>query len=78
MRKWHTLNKTIKVNTMISIIKTETMTETNTLIRVAANSVADIVEYKQRESNGKREPHRRRRSLEKQKKLRKDLDKLTG
>ena len=46
------------------------------MIRAAANCVGDMVEYKQRETNEKREPQWRRRILEKQKKLRKDLGKI--
>ena len=68
---------TNKINKVISINRTENITETNTLIKAAANCVADMVEYKQRETNDKREPHWRRRILEKQKKLRKDLGQIT-
>ena len=39
--------------------------------------MADMVEYKQRKTNDKREPHWRRRILEKQKKLRKDLGQIS-
>ena len=67
---------TNRINKVISIITTENITETNTLIRAAANCVADMVEYKQRDINEKREPHWRRRILEKQKKLRKDLGQI--
>ena len=68
---------TNKINKVISIITTENITETNTLIKAAANCVVDMVEYKQRETNDKREPHWRRRILEKQKKLRKDLGQIS-
>ena len=68
---------TNKINKVIYIITTENITETNTLIKAAANCVADMVEYKQRETNDKREPHWRRRILEKQKKLRKDLGQIS-
>ena len=66
-----------KINKVISVITTENITETNTLIRAAANCVADMVKYKQRETNEKREPHWRRRILEKQRKLRKDLGQIS-
>ena len=68
---------TNKINKVISIIKTENITETNTLIKAAANCVADMAEYKQGETNDKREPHWRRRILDKQKKLRKDLGQIS-
>ena len=68
---------TNKISKVISIIRTENITETNTLIKAAANCVADMAEYKQRETNDKREPHWRRRILEKQKKLRKDLGQIS-
>ena len=68
---------TNKINKVISIITTEKITETNTLIKAAANCVADMVEYKKRETNDKRELHWRRRILEKQKKLRKDLGQIS-
>ena len=65
-----------KINKIISIITTENITETNTLLKAAANTVAGMVEYKQRDNNGKMEPRWRRRILEKQKKLRKDLGQI--
>ena len=68
---------TNKINKVISVITTENITETNTLIRAAANCVADMVKYKLRETTEKREPHWRRRILEKQKKLRKDLGQIS-
>ena len=44
-----------KINKVISLITTDNITETNTLIRAAANCVADMVDYKQRPM--KRENH---------------------
>ena len=62
-----------KINKVISIISTETISETNLVIRAAANTVADILGYKSRESTNKKEPYWRKRIVDKQKKLRKDL-----
>ena len=42
------------INKVVSIITTENITETNTMIRAAANCVADMVEYKQRGTSEKR------------------------
>ena len=60
---------TVKINKIISLIKTETITETNSVLRAAGNVVAEMVGYKNKEMAGDRQPNWRRRILEKQKEL---------
>ena len=67
---------TVKINKIVSLIKTETITETNSALRSAGNIVAEMVGYKNKEMTGDRQPNWRRRILPKQKVLRKDLGQL--
>ena len=56
---------TVKINKIVSLIKTETITEKNSVLRAAGNIVAEIVGYKNKEMTGNRQPNWRRRILEK-------------
>ena len=67
---------TVKINKILSLIKTETITETNSLLRAAGNIVAEMVGYKNKEMTGNRQLNWRRRLLEKQKVLPKELGQL--
>ena len=67
---------TVKINKIVSVIKTETITETNSVLRAAGNVAAEMVCYKNKEMAGDRQPNWRRRILEKQKVLRKELGQL--
>ena len=68
----------MKINKIVSLIKTETITETNSVLRAAGNVAAEMVCYKNKEMAGDRQPNWRRRILEKQKVLRKELGQLNG
>ena len=67
---------TMKVNKVIALIRTESITETNIVLRAAGNVVAEMVGHKTRNPKGSTTPHWRRRILEKQKAQRKDLGQL--
>ena len=67
---------TVKINKIVSLIKTETITETNSVLRAAGNVVAEMVGYKNKKMAGDRQPNWRRRILEKEKVLRKELGQL--
>ena len=67
---------TVNINKIVSLIKTETITETNSALRSAGNIVAEMVGYKNKEMTGDRQPNWRRRILVKQKVLRKELGQL--
>ena len=67
---------TVKINKIVSLIKTETITETISVLRPADNVVAEMVGYKNKEMTGDRQPNWRRRILEKQKVLLKELGQL--
>lgn len=67
---------TMKVNKVIALIRTESITETNIVLRAAGNVVAEMVGHKIMNPKESRTPHWRRRILEKQKALRKDLGQL--
>ena len=54
-------------------MKTETITETNSVLSAAGNVAAEMVSYKNKEMTGDRQPNWERRILEKQKVLRKVL-----
>ena len=45
---------TVKVNKIVSLIKTETITERNSVLRAAGNIVADMVGYENKEMTGNR------------------------
>ena len=64
---------TMKVNKVIALVRTESITETNIVLRAAGNVVSEMVEHKTMNPKENRTPHWRRRILEKQKALRKDL-----
>ena len=66
----------MKINKIVSLIKTETVTETNSVLRAAGNVVAEMVGYKNKKMAGDRQPNWRRRILEKEKVLRKELGQL--
>ena len=61
------------MNKIIPLLVTETITETNMLIRVAGNVVAEMMGYRDKPRNENSMPYWRRRIVEKQKVLRKDL-----
>ena len=66
----------MKISKIISFIKTETITETNSVVLGAAgNNVAEMVGYKNKEMIGNRQRNWRRIS-EKQNVLRKELGQL--
>ena len=67
---------TVKINKIVSLIKTETITEINSVLRAAGNIVAEMVGYKNKEITGDRQRNWRSRILEKQKVLRKELGQL--
>ena len=45
---------TVKINKIVSLIKTGTITETNSVLRAAGNIVAEMVDYKNKEMTGGR------------------------
>ena len=47
----------VKINKIVSLIKTERMTETNSVLRAADNIVAEMVGYKNKERRGNRQPN---------------------
>ena len=63
---------TAKMNKIVSLIKTETITEINSLL-AAGSIVAEMVDYKNKEMTGDRQPNWQRRILDKQKVLHKEL-----
>ena len=48
---------TVKINKIVSLIKTERITETNSVLRAADNIVAEMVGYKNKEMRGNRQPN---------------------
>ena len=64
---------TVNINKIVSLIKTETITETNSVLRAAGNVAAEMVSYQNKEMTGDRQPNWERRILEKQKVLLKVL-----
>ena len=58
---------TVNINKIVSLIKTETITETNSVLHAAGNVVAEMVGYKNKKMTGDRQPNWRRRILENQK-----------
>ena len=63
----------MKITKILALIKVETITETNSVLRGAGNIVAKMGGYKNKKMTGDRQPNWRRRILEKQKVLRKEL-----
>ena len=55
---------TVEINKIVSLIKTETITETNSVLRAAGNIVAEMVGYKNKKMIGNRQSNWRRRILE--------------
>ena len=45
------------INKIVSLIKTEAITETNSVLQAAGNIVAEMVDYKNKEMNGNRQPN---------------------
>ena len=67
---------TVRINKIVSLIKTETVTEANSVLHAVGNVVAEMAGYKNKEMTGDRHPNWRRRILEKQKVFHKFLGKL--
>ena len=67
---------TVKTNKIVSLIKTGTITEAKSVLCAAGNVVAEMVCYKNKEMTADKHPNWRRRILEKQKVLRKELGQL--
>ena len=67
---------TMKVSKVIALIRTESITEANIVLRAAGNVVADMVGHKTRNSKENSTAHWRGRILERQKALRKDSGQL--
>ena len=67
---------TMMINKIVSLIKTETTTETNSALRAAYNIDVEMVGYKNNKMTGDRQPNLRRRILGEQKVLRKELGQL--
>ena len=51
---------TVKINKIVCLIKTERITETNSVLRAADNIVAEMVGYKNQEMTRNRQPNWRR------------------
>ena len=66
-------SETEKVNSVLCVFETENITETNIVIKAAANVVADRVGHKRMEQAERQEPFWRRRICEKQTKIKRDL-----
>ena len=66
---------TVRVKKIVSLIKTEKITETNSVLHAAGNIVTEIMGYKNK-MTGDRQPNWRRRISEKQMILRKKLGQL--
>ena len=47
----------MKINKNISLIKTETITETNSALRAAGNTVGEMVLYKNKDMTRNRQPN---------------------
>ena len=66
---------TVRVKKIVSLIKTEKITEPNSVYHAAGNIVTEIMGYKNK-MTGDRQPNWRRRISEKQMVLRKELGQL--
>ena len=66
----------MKINKIVSLIKTERITETNSVLCAAGNVVAEMVGYKNKEMIGDRPPNWSGRISEEQKVLRKELEQI--
>ena len=67
---------TVKIYKIVSLVKTEAITETNSVPIAAGNISTSMVGYKNKEIAGKKQPNWRRIILEKQKALREKLGQL--
>ena len=67
---------TVKITKIESLIKSEKITETNSVLRVTGNIVAEMVGYKNKKMTENRQPNWQRRILGKQEVLRKELGEL--
>ena len=67
---------TAKVNKVLPLIRTNSIMETNTVLKAAGNVVSELVDYKDIQKKEDKTPYWRRRILEKQKLTRKDLGQL--
>ena len=67
---------TVKITKIESLIKSEKITETDSVLRAAGNIVAEMVGYKNKEMTENRQPNWQRRILGKQEVLRKELGEL--
>ena len=67
---------TVKINKIVSPIKTETITETNSVLCAAGNIVPEILGYKNKEMTGKTQTNWQKRILQKQKLLHKELGQI--
>ena len=66
----------MKVSKVIALIRIESITETNIVLRAASNVFVEMVGHKTMNPKENRTPHWRKRILEKQKVLRNDLGQL--
>ena len=48
---------TVKIDKIVRLIKTETIRETNSVLRAAGSTVAEMVSYKNKEMTGDRKPN---------------------
>ena len=67
---------TVKITKIESLIKSEKITGTDSVLRAAGNIVAEMVGYKNKEMTENRQPNWQRRILGKQEVLRKELGEL--
>ena len=67
---------TVKIKKILSLIKTETITETNSVLRASGNIIAEMVGYKRKETTGNWQQNWRRKILEKHKVFRNELGQL--
>ena len=51
----------MKINRIVSLIKTEAIKETNSVLRACGNIVAEMVGYKNTEMTGNKQPNWQRR-----------------
>ena len=66
----------MKITKIESLIKSEKITETDSVLRAAGNIVAEMVGYKNKEMTENRQPNWQRRILGKQEVLGKELGEL--
>ena len=66
----------MKIKKILSLIKTETITGTNSVLRASGNIIAEVVGYKRKETTGNWQQNWRRKILEKHKVFRNELGQL--